>query len=364
MISTESLSQEWLEAVSKELDYPDKGLLEKTIRALSLLELLVKAGCPLCFKGGSSLLLLLRNTIHRISIDVDIICPPGTDINQYFEGIKDYGFTRVAPTGREQPGGTMPVSHSKVFYEITYNPMLSDAEGYIRLDVLYEDIQYSRVEMVPIEHPVLKTEGEPVLVKVPTKEDILGDKLTAFGPNSIGIPYEKRGRNCSLEIVKQIFDIGRLFDNVQDFSPAFESFKRVSALELCYRGLEGEIGKYFEDVRQTAMCIGTRGYAGEGTFHEIIYGLSRIKSFMFRCSYLIESAITDSAKAAYLATCFQYGVINIEKYNGVESITKELIIAPPLHSKLNKLKSSNPEAYYYWAKTSELISKYDNKYQS
>ncbi|MGN1232697.1 MAG: nucleotidyl transferase AbiEii/AbiGii toxin family protein [Candidatus Cryptobacteroides sp.] len=190
MISTESLSQEWLETVSKELGYPDKGLLEKAIRALSLLELLVKAGCPLCFKGGSSLLLLLRNTIHRVSIDVDIICPPGTDINLYLEGIRDYGFTRAVPTGREHPGGTVPVSHSKVFYEIAYNPMLSEAEGYIRLDVLYEDIQYSRVEMVPIEHPVLKTKGEPVMVKVPTKEDILGDKLTAFGPNSIGIPYE------------------------------------------------------------------------------------------------------------------------------------------------------------------------------
>ena len=49
MISTESLSQEWLESVSKKLGYPDKGLLEKAIRALSLLELLVKAGCPLCF---------------------------------------------------------------------------------------------------------------------------------------------------------------------------------------------------------------------------------------------------------------------------------------------------------------------------
>ena len=357
MISTESLSQEWLESVSKKLGYPDKGLLEKAIRALSLLELLVKAGCPLCFKGGSSLLLLLRNTIHRISIDVDIICPPGTDINVYLEGIRDYGFTRAVRTGREHPGGTIPVSHSKVFYEIAYNPMHSEAEGYIRLDVLYEDIQYSRVEMVPIEHPVLKTKGEPVMVKVPTKEDILGDKLTAFGPNSIGIPYEKNGRNCSLEIVKQIFDIGRLFDNVQDFSPAFESFRRVSVLELSYRGLEGKIDNYYEDVRQTAMCISTRGYAGQGLFPEIIQGLSRIKSFMFRCTYLIESAITDSAKAAYLATSFQCDNINIEKYTGPESITKEMNIAPPLHSKLSKLKSSNPEAYFYWAKTSELMSK-------
>ena len=160
-----------------------------------------------------------------------------------------------------------------------------------------------------------------------------------------------------MEIVKQIFDIGRLFDNVQDFSPAFESFRRVSVLELSYRGLEGKIDKYYEDVRQTAMCISTRGYAGQGLFPEIIQGLSRIKSFMFRCTYLIESAITDSAKAAYLATCFQCNNINIEKYTGPESITKEMNITPPLHSKLSKLKSSNPEAYFYWAKTNDLMSK-------
>lgn len=357
MISTESLSKEWIDTVSERLGYPDKGLLEKTIRALSLLELMVKADCPLCFKGGCSLLLLLRNSIHRVSIDVDIICPPGTDITNYLEGIKEYGFTRAVPSGKEHPNGTMPVSHSKVFYEIAYRPMLTEEEGYIRLDVLYEDIQYSQLVSVPIEHPVLKTEGEPVMVKVPTKEDILGDKITAFGPNSIGIPYEKRGRNCSLEIIKQLFDIGRLFDNVQNFKPTLESFRRVSAMELSFRGMEGEINRYFEDVRQTAMCICTRGYAGEGDFTEIIYGLSRIKSFMFQCTYLIESAITDAAKAAYLATCFQFGHTDIEKYSGPESVTERLCIAPAFHSKLNKLKSSNPEAFFYWAKASELMSR-------
>ncbi|MBQ6199278.1 MAG: nucleotidyl transferase AbiEii/AbiGii toxin family protein [Bacteroidales bacterium] len=305
MISTESLTTEWIDAVSKELKYPDKGLLEKAIRALSLLELLVKAGCP-----------------------------PGTYINQYLAKLQDYGFTRAIPTGTEHPGGNVPVSHSKVFYEIAYNPMQDDEEGYIRLDVLYEDIPYSHTEMVPIEHPALKTVGEPVMVQVPTKEDILGDKLTAFGPNSIGIPYEKRGRNCSLEIVKQLYDIGRLFDNVQNFTPAYESFKRVSTVELGYRNLEGQIHKYYEDVRQTAMCISTRGFAGEGVFPEIIHGLSRIKSFMFQQAYLIEFAITDAAKAAYLATSFQHGNTAIEKYTGPDSITADLSIDSPLPIRL------------------------------
>lgn len=357
MISTESLTAEWIEAVSKELKYPDKGLLEKTIRALSLLELLVKANCPLCFKGGSALLLLLRNTLHRISIDVDIICPPGTDINLYLEKLQYYGFTRVIPTGAEHPGGNIPVSHSKVFFEIAYNPTLVDNEGYIRLDVLYENIPYSKTEMVPIEHPVLKTEGKAVMVQVPTKEDILGDKLTAFGPNSIGIPYEKRGRNCSLEIVKQLFDIGRLFDNIRDFNPAYESFKKVSSVELGYRGLDGQIDKYFEDVRKTAICIGTRGLGGEGNFSEISRGLSRIKSFMFQKPYLIESAITDAAKTAYLATCFQYGQTTIEKYAGPDSITTDLPVYSSLNSRLQRLKSRNPEAYFYWVKTGEMLEK-------
>ncbi len=355
MIATESLSPEWIDTVSKNLQYPDKGLLEKTIRALSLLELLVSAGCPLCFKGGSALLLLLRNSLHRISIDVDIICPPGTDISKYLVNLQDYGFTYAVPTAIEHPAGNIPVSHSKVFFEISYNPMQTEEEGYIRLDVLYDDIPYSHVELVPIEHPAIKTVGEPVMVQVPSKEDILGDKLTAFGPNTIGIPYVKRGRNCSLEIVKQLFDIGRLFDNVQDFRPAFESFKRVSAVELSYRNLEGQLDKYYEDVRQTAMCISTRGVVGEGIFPEIMFGLSRIKSFMFQRAYFIEFAIADAAKAAYLATCFQHGRTTIEKYDGPKSISTTLNINPPLNTKLRKLKSSNPEAYFYWAKISELL---------
>ena len=328
MILIESLTAEWIEAVSKELKYPDKGLLEKTIRALSLLELLVKSGCPLCFKGGSALLLLLRNTLHRISIDVDIICPPGTDINQYLDKLQNYGFTRAIPTGTEHPGRNIPVSHSKVFYEIAYKPTSVESEGYIRLDVLYENIPYSKTEMVPIEHSVLKTEGEAVMVQVPTKEDILGDKLTAFGPNSIGIPY---------------------------FNPAYESFKKVSSVELGYRGLEGQIDKYYEDVRQTATCISTRGLGGEGNFSEISHGLSRIKSFMFQKAYLIESAITDAAKAAYLTTCFQCGQTAIVKYAGPDSITTDIPVHSPLHPRLRRLKSSNPEAYFYWVKTGELL---------
>ena len=36
---------------------------------------------------------------------------------------------------------------------------------------------------------------------------------------------------------------------------------------------------------------------------------------MYQKPYYIENAICDSAKVAYLATCFEYGIKNVEKYS-------------------------------------------------
>ena len=52
MISEQSYTKEWIDALSRKLEYNDKALIEKVIRALSLLEHLVQMGCPLVFRGG------------------------------------------------------------------------------------------------------------------------------------------------------------------------------------------------------------------------------------------------------------------------------------------------------------------------
>lgn len=51
MISKECFISQWIEDISARLEYNDKNLIEKVIRALSLLEMLVRSGCPLTFKG-------------------------------------------------------------------------------------------------------------------------------------------------------------------------------------------------------------------------------------------------------------------------------------------------------------------------
>ncbi len=353
MISTETLTSAWIDQVADRYGYRDKPLLEKCVRALYLLEALVKEGCPLIFKGGSSLLLLLKDSLHRLSIDVDVICPPGTDIKTYLDRISGYGFSRVVPVGNAQTRANLPVSHSKVFFEVEYKT--NSSEGFIKLDVLYEDDPYSRTILLPIDHQILKQEGDPVMVRIPSREDMLGDKVTAFGPDSIGIPYFKGERDCSLEIMKQLFDNGRLFEVIDDFSPAYESFLKVSELELGYRNMSRQIRKYYDDVRGTTLSICSRGKIGTGNFTMLQQGIIRLKSFMYQRSYMIEDAIVDSARIAYLATCFEHGVTDIVKYDSSVGLPEGIKIQPTLPQTLSKLKASSPEAFYYIAKVSEML---------
>lgn len=355
MISKECFTASWIDQKSKELQYNDKNIIEKVIRAFSLLDMLAQSGCPFHFKGGSCLMLLLKNGRHRLSIDIDIICPPRTDIEEYLKAYKDFGFIDYKSVERIQRGTDIPKSHSKFFYQVAFLDD-SDRQESILLDVLNEDCHYEEVVEVPIEGPFLKIEGTPSIVKVPSVGDILGDKLTAYAPNTTGIPYFKKDRDCSMEIIKQLYDIARLFDEVDNLEVTSRSFGRIAEVELSYRGLENNPKMIFEDVRQTSLCLATRGAEGNGDFNMLQRGVSRIKSFMFRGGYLIENAIIDAARAAYIATLLEKDITKIERYNGDPMSIASLDIQPTISNRLNRLKRQSPEAYFYWAKTSQLLS--------
>ena len=84
-------------------------------------------------------------------------------------------------------------------------------------------------------------------------------------------------------------------------------------------------------------------------------GIKSIKTFMYKSQYRIEQAIVDSAKAAYLATCIEMGEDKLFHYENINQII-DLSIGKIFSTKLNKLKLNNPEAFYYWYKTEELLS--------
>ena len=62
MIDPKSRTLDWILESCKINKVSDPTLMEKTIRAFSLLEALAKSGCPFLFKGGSALMLQLACT--------------------------------------------------------------------------------------------------------------------------------------------------------------------------------------------------------------------------------------------------------------------------------------------------------------
>lgn len=95
MIDKEIITLEWIEKVSKANRNADKILVEKVIRALLLLEGLVKQKLSFVFKGGTALMLHL-NSMKRLSIDIDIIMTEKPDnLNEILDKVAvEQGFIK------------------------------------------------------------------------------------------------------------------------------------------------------------------------------------------------------------------------------------------------------------------------------
>ena len=354
MIHSNSRSREWLQQVAGENNFPNIPLIEKVVRAFSLLESLIRSGCPFVFKGGTALMLHL-NSNKRVSIDIDIICPPGTNIELYLNKYaEEYGFSNIQLIERKH-AQAVPKSHAKFFYQVTYATN-TDTE-YILLDVLFEEIHYKRIDKLPVTSRFLQTEGEPFFVNTPSIADLLGDKLTAFAPNTTGIPYFKGKKSCSMEIIKQLFDIASLFDVVDDLSVVTSTFQRFAGVELAYRNLNpSDISSVLDDVFQTSLCICLQGLNDKENFTHLQDGIKKVQNFIHSGKYNLQKAITDASKTAYLATLLKYNATTIDKYDANIDV-RNWTISAPLNTKLNKLKKTNTEAFYYWYKVFNLIIK-------
>lgn len=158
----------------------------------------------------------------------------------------------------------------------------------------------------------------------------------------------------SMEIIKQLYDIGNLFDRSENLKIVKETFCRFSRTELSYRKAKDKTETdVIEDIFQTALCITSRGELGKGDFEELQAGIRRVAGFIFTENYHIEKAIVSASKASYLSVLILSDKTEIEKFDNPMQI-KDWTISNPLYNKLNKLKKTNPEAFFYWYKTLSL----------
>ena len=225
------------------------------------------------------------------------------------------------------------------------------------LDVLFEDNHYHQIEDKPLSHPFILTDGSETIIRMPSVADMLGDKLTAFAPNTCGVPYYKGTHNSTINVAKQLHDVGRLFDAVDDIATTAETFKSIAIVELSsYRGKGEDLSIVYDDIRNTALALATRGKIDHNNDFELLEeGVDKVKSHMYIGRYTLDMAISDAAKAAYLATIIQYGLNKIEKYSGNAAGLKSMTISPVISKEVAKIRRGNPEAYYYWCKISQIL---------
>ena len=324
----------------------DPALAEKVHRAFCLLETLVKEGFEFVFKGGSAVMLLL-NQAQRFSIDIDIIYQDELSEELLRTIIKDTGFLEIKQNKRHEEQ-QVPKSHFKVYYKSILKS--TNEEDSILLDVLHDDSAYPTLQDTQISLPFLPSNGESLTVKTPTIGGICGDKLTAFAPSTIGIPYFKNGHSCALEIAKQMFDIASLFDKMQSMQDVASAFCSIGKKEACYRNMTFDAEEVIADILNISLTICTEGKEGKGNYSELKKGITSLKSYVFSRRYSFQNAQTDAAKAAYLAAQILVGGRELSKFEPAVDL-KSLETS---QKQINVLKKSAPQAFFYWYKISEI----------
>lgn len=303
MISKSNFEKNHIEKQIKKFPKVDPTKMEMTIFAFGLLDELLRCGLPLVFKGGTSLLLLLDNP-QRVSTDIDIIVPPDIDFDKIFEKVK-----KRFPFYEGEERGDIPNKYFRHFY-FMFNGPISEKECRINLDVAFENNPYPNVIKREVNISFLETSGEKTYVEVPTHESIIGDKLTAFAPTTIGVnPYmTSLGKeiNNRLQVMKQFYDIAKLYDYINNIKEVFESYKKCQNFENKFRNSNYTTKETLLDTFNHAAEIASMGlWNKDSTFYKDVVriGIQGLATNIFDGKYNAVLAANDAAKVMYLCAC-------------------------------------------------------------
>ena len=345
MISNQSRTKEWIIGIRANSPGRAPILIEKMIMALTLVENLRLSGLDFIFKGGTSLILLLGMP-QRFSIDIDIVLTRDQNLDEYIQAVLDQGvFHRVEENKR---AGDLPKQHYKFFY----NSVIQGKESHILLDILFEEDPYPTLQEVSIVSPLITVTGEITRVTCPALECLLGDKLTAFAPHTTGISY---GVGKELEIAKQLYDVAILFDASTDVNLVGAAFENIALKQLSYRAMREQTSiDVLMDVFYTAVLIGMRGSSPSTEYAELLGGFKKLAAFVYSGFFSLDSAILCASKAAYLSALIANQKDSIQRFENNQDISSWSIVNSD-YSKLNKLKKTSPEAFYYFYLALDLL---------
>lgn len=335
--------------------------MESMIHALYLLEQLQLTGLDFIFKGGTCLVLLLEQP-KRFSVDIDIIVSSEKTqekLEEYLVKIVESSvFIRMELDERRSYKEGIPKAHYKFIYKSSISTKNPERE--ILLDVLFAEHPYPTIIQKPIVTEWLSLSGDAIVVNMPDINSIAGDKLTAFAPNTTGVPYKV---DKEKEILKQIFDIGCLFHLLDDI-PAFKkAYHETAKVEIKYRPERKieSVEQILRDTIETALMIARRDAQVTGAdkkkMEEIKTGINQFGHFVYEGNFRIEEAQVASAKAAYLAVIiFTDSEEEIMKFDDNIPLESYFIMHPEYNSLNRRLKFvAKGEALFYWYQAIKLL---------
>lgn len=314
MLSKTMFSNEYVQELHEKTQ-GDPLLIERMIYAFGLLEAIQLSGLPFCFKGGTSLLLLL-DTPRRFSTDIDIIVTPGTDIDGYIAKAGSFfPFIRVEEDFRKLQAGI-----NKRHFRFTYHSPTGNHDVHILLDVLFEDIPYAKTIALPIRNNLIVVEGPDTTVTTPTINGLLADKLTAFAPHTTGIPF---GIGKELEIIKQLYDCGTLFELMDNYDEVCSTYQRTAAMEIRYMKLVISPDSVLRDTVDACLCIASRGKHHKDDYMYFKDGISRIRNHIISDRFTGESAGHMPARSyTWHHVCLRKWIVHIHQTNKASQITR------------------------------------------
>jgi hypothetical protein len=351
MLNPDCFSRAWITRQSRILGCRNPIMLEKAIVALQLLGHLAEANLPFQFLGGTSLLLRLP-VVRRLSIDIDIITQaPETDLVALLNAIGQFApFIRHEHDARRD-AELPPKRHFRFFYPSAVEPK----QDHILLDVLLEKEPALHTQMIPIQTPFLEV-IRPVQVAVPSIEALLGDKLSAFAPTTIGIPYfDKRAESRQTDVVKQLFDTAALFDSAAELQITSDVYASTHARQCRYREHDFTISETLDDSIFAAMQLSAhdlRGFQNTDKSQLLCDGVESLQNHLVNQPFRRDEARIAAGKVACLAAYIKNRPANVTikslRFNAeliLELADKS--IGPPW-APLQKLRKINPEAFHYW----------------
>jgi hypothetical protein len=358
MIAEICFTADWLENKRRELRGVDPSLLERALHAFALLGHLAESELKFVFKGGTSLLLHVP-VIRRLSIDIDILCStPAAELDRVLvEVAKVPPFIRYEEDERGSRG--LPERrHFKFFY----TPLLAgNPASYVFLDVVEEPHVPHDVIVKPITPEILEIRRE-ILVNVPTVESLLADKLTAFAPRTTGVPFTQSNGNPpdTMQIVKQLFDVGELFNLAEDLPAVRRVYQRVFELENVYRGGGFTVNDALEDTLNASLSLCLHRLKGKKNAPEALMledGARKLMSHLVNHRFNLDMAKLAAAKAALITRLIanEASGSSLEAFRAVpppEDLKRMTISGD--WERLNRLMSVNPDAFWFWYQASML----------